>query len=60
MSHKNSAVEQLVRSVHRDLQDARVESYRRALRQIGCEPQTIELLVERDREWLATGIEGDK
>lgn len=60
MSHKNSAVEQLVWAVRYELGHARYEAYRRALRAVGCEPQTVELLVERDREWLATGIEGDK
>lgn len=35
---------------------SREEAYRRALAAVGFMPQTIDVLVERDRAWIERGV----
>lgn len=42
-------------TLHKKLDSDRERAYRRALKAIGCTPQTIDILVERDRDWIESG-----
>jgi hypothetical protein len=53
------ALESTINRVNEYLRRDRERAYRRALARIGAMPQTIDLLVEEDRDWIDTGIEGD-
>lgn len=42
------------------LRRARYEAARRILRAAGHEPGSVEIVVERDRQWLESGSDGEK
>lgn len=50
MSRRLTEIERV--GLERLIQQERERAYRRALKKIGCLPQTIDLMVERDREWM--------
>lgn len=52
-----SPVELLIRDLRVELMRARCDAYRRALRAAGYTTGSVEVMVERDREWLQSGDE---
>lgn len=45
----------LQEAIYRDLRRAREDGYRRALKHAGYLPRSIDLAVEKDREWIERG-----
>ena len=50
-----SRVQALKLMVYKKLRNDREAAYRRALKSVGFMPQTIDVLVERDRDWIESG-----
>jgi len=42
-------------AVQDDLRSNREKAYRRALKQAGYLPQSVDIMVERDRDWIDRG-----
>ena len=52
--------EELRAAVRIELRLAREDAYRRALAHAGYLPQSIDLAVRKDRDWIDTGHEGEE
>ena len=50
-----SRLSRLKEAVYEDLRSNREKAYRRALKQAGYLPQSVDIMVERDRDWIDRG-----
>lgn len=57
---KSRTVKDLIDSVRHQLRVERERGYRRGLKHAGMMPQSIELAVDKDQQWITTGRDADQ